>query len=41
MSEASAAATNPEVFVQELRGLLEAGNYDAVKLLLRPVAKFS
>ncbi len=37
MSEASAAATNPEVFVQELRGLLEAGNYDAVKLLLRPV----
>jgi len=28
---------NPEVFIQELRGLLEAGNYDAVKLLLQPV----
>lgn len=37
MGEASTAAMNPEVFIQELRGLLEAGNYDAVKLLLQPV----
>ena len=45
MSEASAApATAPangpvlaEVLTQQLKGLLEAGNYDGVKLLLQPV----
>jgi magnesium transporter len=45
MSEASAAAAVPptngaalaEVLTQQLKGLLEAGNYDGVKLLLQPV----
>ena len=45
MSEASAAAgvsapNGPvlaEVLTQQLKGLLEAGNYDGVKLLLQPV----
>jgi magnesium transporter len=41
MSEASAAPANgpalAEVLTQQLNGLLEAGNYDGVKLLLRPV----
>jgi magnesium transporter len=45
MSEASAAAAVPpangpvlaEVLTQQLNGLLEAGNYDGVKLLLQPV----
>jgi magnesium transporter len=45
MSEASAAPATPavngpalaEVLAQQLRGLLEAGNYDGVKLLLQPV----
>jgi magnesium transporter len=45
MSEASAAPATPavngpalaEVLTQQLKGLLEAGNYDGVKLLLQPV----
>jgi magnesium transporter len=45
MSEASAAPPTPavngpalaEVLTQQLKGLLEAGNYDGVKLLLQPV----
>ena len=45
MSEASAAAAVPpsngpvlaELLTQQLRALLEAGNYDGVKLLLQPV----
>ena len=45
MSEAYAAAAVPpangpvlaEVLTQQLNGLLEAGNYDGVKLLLQPV----
>ncbi|MFZ9288816.1 MAG: magnesium transporter, partial [Vulcanococcus sp.] len=37
MSEASAAALKTELLAQELRALLESGNYDAVKLLLQPV----
>jgi magnesium transporter len=45
MSEASAAPATPsvngpalaEVLTQQLKGLLEAGNYDGVKLLLQPM----
>ena len=45
MSEASAAAAGSaangaalaELLTQQLKGLLEAGNYDGVKLLLQPV----